>query len=311
MLVNVGCGRVWHRDWINLDHQPSSPEVKAFDIRKPLPFENGTCDAVYASHVLEHLDRDEGRRLLRECRRVLKPGGVVRIVVPDLEDFCRYYLQRLAAVIEHPSEENDMAYNWAYLHLIDQHVRRRSGGELAPYAEQANLVANDRIRDRLSVNMLHVLHGVRRPQPPRAGAQTARESARPAKPPAANFRGGMTSGVKKLARAILLRILPDSYAEALQAASVIRAGELHRVGYDRYSLPRLLREAGFQDVAIVDPAYSAIPNFDKMELDCVNGRPRKPGSLYAEAIRTVPGVATSTTRRQREESQPGKASVAA
>jgi SAM-dependent methyltransferase len=66
--------------------------VLVHDVRKPLPFPDGSLRVVYASHLLEHLHFEEGQRLLRECHRVLKPGGVVRMVVPDLRVIMRDYL---------------------------------------------------------------------------------------------------------------------------------------------------------------------------------------------------------------------------
>lgn len=54
------------------------------DIRSPLPFEDGSVSHVFSEHVIEHIERDEALRLLIECRRVLRPGGVVRITTPDL-----------------------------------------------------------------------------------------------------------------------------------------------------------------------------------------------------------------------------------
>jgi ubiquinone/menaquinone biosynthesis C-methylase UbiE len=71
---------------------PWSSEIFVHDIRKPLPFADGSADAVYASHVLEHLYREQGQQLIRESFRVLAPGGVVRIVVPDLNSIVQEYL---------------------------------------------------------------------------------------------------------------------------------------------------------------------------------------------------------------------------
>jgi len=85
-MLNVGCGRRFHSDWVNVDLVPSDESVQVCDISKGLPFDDGHFDAVYHSHVLEHLHPKTGRELLAECWRVLKPGGVVRVVVPDLVD---------------------------------------------------------------------------------------------------------------------------------------------------------------------------------------------------------------------------------
>jgi predicted SAM-dependent methyltransferase len=62
---------------------PWKGTIRYHDLRKPLPWPDGRFSAVYASHLLEHLYFDEGQRLLRECFRVLKPGGHIRLVVPD------------------------------------------------------------------------------------------------------------------------------------------------------------------------------------------------------------------------------------
>jgi len=55
------------------------------DVRKPLPFENESIEEIYTSHLLEHLVYADGCKFLRECMRVLKRGGVLRIVTPDFD----------------------------------------------------------------------------------------------------------------------------------------------------------------------------------------------------------------------------------
>jgi SAM-dependent methyltransferase len=70
------------------------------DLTKPLPFAANRFSAVYASHVLEHLYLRDAQKLLADCRRVLKPGGVVRIVVPDLRSMAAAYLD--SKEVEHP-----------------------------------------------------------------------------------------------------------------------------------------------------------------------------------------------------------------
>ena len=55
------------------------------NIEYGLPFRDQTIDFVYSSHFLEHLDKERARKFLAECFRVLKPSGVARIAVPDLE----------------------------------------------------------------------------------------------------------------------------------------------------------------------------------------------------------------------------------
>jgi predicted SAM-dependent methyltransferase len=62
------------------------------DVRRGLPYEDGSATAVYTSHMIEHLSRPQALRLLRECRRVLRPGGVLRVATPDLRELVNEYL---------------------------------------------------------------------------------------------------------------------------------------------------------------------------------------------------------------------------
>ena len=71
---------------------PWSRDIFIHDVRKPLPFASFSADAIYASHILEHLYREQGEQLIRESFRVLVPGGIIRIVVPDLHAIVHEYL---------------------------------------------------------------------------------------------------------------------------------------------------------------------------------------------------------------------------
>ena len=61
------------------------------DVRRRLPFRDSSVDYLYSSHLLEHLEREEAVLLMAESRRILKPGGAFRIVVPDLAYFIGLY----------------------------------------------------------------------------------------------------------------------------------------------------------------------------------------------------------------------------
>ncbi len=65
------------------------------DLSHGIPFPDASADVVYHSHVLEHLDREVAGQFLAECGRVLCPGGVIRIVVPDIERCCHDYLSHV------------------------------------------------------------------------------------------------------------------------------------------------------------------------------------------------------------------------
>lgn len=119
--LHLGCGLNTPEGWLNVDGSwnarlakhpflkkilrrlkllPQSqleikwnPDIFIHDLKKPLPFENDSFGAVYASHVLEHLYLSQARNLLKECFRVLKPGGILRIMVPDLEKIADDYVK--------------------------------------------------------------------------------------------------------------------------------------------------------------------------------------------------------------------------
>jgi len=115
LRINLGCGRTPTKGWKNFDNSyslrlgkiPFLPElllkcriilpeqydyiqftrmhaIDYGDIIRGLPVENSSAEVIYSSHVLEHLDRREVDLYLKEARRILCPGGLLRLVVPDL-----------------------------------------------------------------------------------------------------------------------------------------------------------------------------------------------------------------------------------
>lgn len=123
--VNLGCGPVFVNspDWLNFDFTPASKAVKSANLLDRLPLADESASMVYSSHFLEHVPKSLVPVLLRDWLRVLQPGGVVRIVVPDLENLAREYLNMRNA------GEHEKA-DFVVLEMIDQCVRRESGGEL-------------------------------------------------------------------------------------------------------------------------------------------------------------------------------------
>jgi len=93
--LDVGCGSNTHDDFINLDFVWQPGVDVCWDISKGLPFSDGTIQAIYSEHCLEHFSLPQARFLLREFCRVLKPNGAIRIVVPDAEIYLRTYVKHL------------------------------------------------------------------------------------------------------------------------------------------------------------------------------------------------------------------------
>jgi predicted SAM-dependent methyltransferase len=90
-LVNVGCGDLTKDGWINLDAASPSGGRYYYNAVNPLPFGSGAIEHIHAKHFLEHLDYFDACRFIRECFRVLRPGGSFRVVVPDLEKYISAY----------------------------------------------------------------------------------------------------------------------------------------------------------------------------------------------------------------------------
>lgn len=87
--LNIGCGEKRIEGFIGVDLNPSADVVS--DIRV-LPFEDGSVDEIMAIHVLEHIYRWEVEDTLREWRRVLKPGGLLALELPDILKVCQWML---------------------------------------------------------------------------------------------------------------------------------------------------------------------------------------------------------------------------
>ena len=114
--------------------------VVVYDLSKGIPAADNSVDAVYHSHMLEHLDRDVAEVFIREVRRVLRPGGIHRISVPDLEQLVRAYLEHLESDDGH-AEHDDFVYR-----LLEQSVRREAWGtssKAKPRRIVENLILGD------------------------------------------------------------------------------------------------------------------------------------------------------------------------
>ena len=246
-LLNLGCGAHYHRDWVNVDFRLNSPEVMPYNLLgRSLPFRSDVFDAVYHSHLLEHFPKRYAPIFLQECFRVLKPGGVIRIAVPDLERIAQLYLE----LLERASQGDQAAqqqYEWIMLEMFDQMVRNRSGGEMLDYWRQNPMPAEDFVIERFGSEVLGALAILRNSSPE-------------TNPPFTIESDPVPIGQFRL------------------------SGEIHQWMYDRYSLGALLTAAGFTKARVCRANESAILDFNKYLLDIEpNGAARKPDSLFMEA----------------------------
>lgn len=99
-----------------------SSSIMAWDLRKGIPFPNQSISAVYHSHFLEHMDRQHVEPFLTEVKRVLKPDGIHRIAVPDMEMLCRNYLRHLQICdnAHEAFQEHDRYISDIVLHMVQR-----------------------------------------------------------------------------------------------------------------------------------------------------------------------------------------------
>ncbi len=118
-LLHLGCGSIHGKNWVNVDGSlnvildnrpwlkwllrpilPASAKNNSFvgavymDLRGTWKVADACVDAIYSSHFFEHLDFEAAQHVLKESFRVLKPGGVIRFVLPSLESEVKAYLKR-------------------------------------------------------------------------------------------------------------------------------------------------------------------------------------------------------------------------
>lgn len=114
MKLNLGCGAQVIPGWVNVDYflgarlmkipffQSLNKKMKLFnlswdkniylhDLTHIFPWSDSSIDIIYSSHTLEHFSKEDGRRFLSECHRVLRKNGIIRIIVPDLKKVVTAY----------------------------------------------------------------------------------------------------------------------------------------------------------------------------------------------------------------------------
>jgi ubiquinone/menaquinone biosynthesis C-methylase UbiE len=255
VMLNLGCGRRYHKDWKNIDFQSSGPDVMGHNLCLGIPVPDESCDVVYHSHVLEHFPKRFAPEFLKECYRALKPGGIIRVVQPDLEQLVRLYLHALEKSLQ-GDPEAQKRYEWIMIELFDQMVRNRPGGEMLEYWRQNPMPAEAFVVERCGSEVLGALQHIRSRAQPVGFVQD---------PYLLATRNKDESEIKKMA---MFRM----------------SGEVHQWMYDRYSLMKLLENAGLERIKTCRADESDIPDFNTYQLDVEpNGKVRKPDSFFMEA----------------------------
>ncbi len=268
IYVNLACGTVYinNEQWLNFDFNAQSDFIKKVNLLGKLPLDTQSVSAVYCSHFIEHIPKEEIIFFLCEAHRILVKGGVARFVTPDLEEMCDEFL------FQRRNGEHEKA-DFVILEMIDQLVRRKSGGELGSLYKK--LHSNPNENDLIA----YIYH--------RTGEDL--------------FNGTFSTFKKHIIRRIsinkiimklstiycrlLTLLLPSAFRK--QNVSFCSIGEKHAWLYDFYTLSKELKAAGFTSVQRMTATSSNIECFPFYPLDInADNLPRKgKESMYLEAIK--------------------------
>jgi predicted SAM-dependent methyltransferase len=279
-LLNLGCGVRYHPSWVNVDFVANESGVIGHNLRAGIPFEDEKFDVVYHSHLLEHFPKNGALSFLKECYRVTRCEGIIRVVVPDLECIAKIYLEALEKAAQ-GDKEWEANYEWIKLELFDQVVREHPSGDMAAYLSQEYIPNREFVLGRIGIEGMRMLEWA---------AQSRNNTS--SKAPQSTAGRRLFNGFYRLfqypsvVREWAIRRILGSEYELLELSRFRRSGEIHLWMYDRYSLACLLVEAGFASPKPVGPSESRIPNWASYHLDTEpDGAVCKPDSLYMEAVK--------------------------
>ena len=149
----MGSGTTCLDDWVNIDNSlnarlakyprlrhllfkirilpkkyyevPWSKHITVRDARKKLPFDDESVDFIYSSHLIEHLRKEEAESVLKECFRILKRDGLIRLSVPDLQVMATSYLKEVKD-IQNNREKQEYLPSERFLELLGMGEKTRT-----------------------------------------------------------------------------------------------------------------------------------------------------------------------------------------
>jgi predicted SAM-dependent methyltransferase len=276
LRVNLGCGPVYAEgpEWINLDFSPTSTSVRQANLLETLPIDSNSCQVVYSSHFFEHIPRDKVPFFLGECIRILHPGGVLRLVLPDFQEMCREYLT------QRECGDHEKA-DFLVIEIIDQCIRMQGGGELGRvyqrYQEEpvVNLRMRQYLKERNGENLATPAfsHPLSDPNKKRFGRFIF------------SVPGRLKNRLQREWFKWNISQLPKVFVE--QNISFAAIGERHHWLWDYQQLSEELEAAGFQRCKLYTHNQSQINDFPFFPLDTDgDGLPRKGReSMFVEAVK--------------------------
>ena len=264
--LNLACGSSYVDDpsWTNIDYSPHSKSVKKANLLKRLPFNSSTFDLVYSSHFVEHIPATLLPSFLAECYRVLKPGGYLRLVLPDLAILCNLYL-------EYCDHSNPLYSEFISLEIVDQCVRKQPGGSLSLFYK--HLLSNPGLNKDI-VDFVRYVNGENLLAKPKKRSFIDLSKL-------ALLR--LPSLISRVWVYLVAIFLPMSFRD--QNLSFAMVGERHQWIYDYPTISKKLRDASFVSIAKVTASSSSNANFPCYPLDITRDGSLRKGieSMYIEA----------------------------
>ena len=264
-FLNIGCGNIFidSDNWVNIDQLPFDKRVKKVSLEKNLPFPDNAFDVVYSSHVFEHILPHHLPKVLTECNRILRKGGMIRIVVPDFQEMVESYLE-----LKHLDQIERASF--IKHEILDQCVRHYSGGRLLNWYEKAG--TDSSLKNFIAMRNGHFLTDVL------AHVKSSKRLS------GINFKR-IQRGILRRYFLMLVLMMPRSYKSNL--VSLAHLGELHKWIYDFDDLSFLLKKSGFGKIQRVSAKKTRIENFPLEPLDLTRwGQIRKgKESMFIEAVR--------------------------
>lgn len=260
--LNIACGEhfIVKDDWINLDYEAVDPEVTKCDILDNLPLDEGSISNIYTSHFIEHVPLSRLENFLKNCFKVLIPGGVIRIITPDFNEMCQSYVEAL-------NESDKEKADFIKIEILDQLVRVKVGGtlrnKLNEYKKLDNKKMLNLVKERLGPDL------------------NKKNNSRDL------FKKSIYQRIlnKIMLNYILIvsKFLPKAFRQ--QNLKFTNIGENHTWIWDKVDLTKELLQVGFSNITIKNLNESQIQNFP-FELDIDEGIPRKGSqSMCIEAIK--------------------------
>lgn len=264
--LNLACGDhfVENSEWINIDWAPKNKNVKQANLLTQLDFPDNNFLLVYTSHFLEHIPKQDVEKVVKEIYRVLNFGGIIRIVVPNLEEMCREYISKL--------DEGDFEKaSFVTVEILDQLVRQISGGELNQWRTKANI--NVDLKNYITLRNGTNFDTSLKTNPENILAKILKNPKR------------IKSKLIWIYCVNLVKLLPKWFQ--YNHVSLVEPGEKHFWVYDFYSISEILKNCGFTSVIKQDAFKSIDKDFPIYPLDIDENKRIRKGqeSMYIEAIK--------------------------